>query len=220
MKCFVTGVGCALWMASCSVSYGAQLLRYDFELVEGADPFTTPDSSGRGNDGTLINMDAANLVPGRFGNALQFDGGSGDSADRVELPSDHADFNRSYAEFTLAAWLKPVDATPSTDAWIAGKLGSSGNRGWHSAITGGNHPTNPNELFIGYFDAPSGVEHEVFSGPVAALADDAWIHWAVTFKANESVKLYINASSEEKNTFRDRSDGVALSPLVKSLPVD
>jgi Concanavalin A-like lectin/glucanases superfamily/PEP-CTERM motif len=172
----------------------AQLLHYKFDQVDGSGPFTTPDSSGLGNTGTLVNLNNTNLVPGISGTALQFSGGSGSTANRVEVAEDDADFDRSYSEFSLAAWLKPVDAAPAIDSWIAGKLGARGNRGWQTAITGANHPTNPSQLFLGYFDAPGGAEHEVFLGPNAALANDTWIHWAVVFKANDVVKLYVNGS--------------------------
>jgi hypothetical protein len=141
-------------------------------------------------------MDNTNLVPGKVGNALRFDGGStSGTADRVEVPEDDADFDRTYMEFTFAAWLKPTSAAFSeANAWIAGKLTTGTNRGWQVNINPTNQANNPGELTFTYF--PSNLSttgsQDVFLGPNANLAPDKWIHFAATFKGSETVKLYVN----------------------------
>src|SRR5215204_3278144 len=73
---------------SASPSQAIELLHYTFDQVDGVGPFTTPDASGRGNTGALTSMDNTNLVPGRVGSALRFDGGtSAATRDRVEVPT-------------------------------------------------------------------------------------------------------------------------------------
>lgn len=57
---------------------------------------TAKDSSGNGNDGTLMNK--PKWVKGQFGNALEFDGGS----TYVEVP--HADSLTMTKEITVAFW--------------------------------------------------------------------------------------------------------------------
>ena len=192
----IAGIICgALLATTVGVANAELLLHYTFEQVDTDGViFTTPDSSGRGNTGLLMNMDQTNVVPGRVGNALQFNGGEGDLGNRIELPADHPDFNRSFSAFTFAAWLKPVEVAsvePET-IWIAGKMGGGGNRGWQIGLLGTIPDTHPNELLFGYFDAPAGTEQEVFLGPNASFVNDTWIHIAAVFEASISVKMYIN----------------------------
>jgi Concanavalin A-like lectin/glucanases superfamily len=196
MKLIAIGLSIALSVTFIRFADATELVHYKFDQVDGSapDPLTTPDSSGRGNTGTLMNADNTIVMPGRIGNAFQFNGGAGATADRVQLPSDHVDFNRTYTEFTFAAWLKPVEVVSESSAtnWIAGKMGAGGNRGWQIGLTGTSPASNPHEMLFGYFDGPGGMEQEVFLGPNAALANDTWMHFAVVFRANDSVRLYVN----------------------------
>jgi hypothetical protein len=179
-----------------SPSNAELLLHFAFEQVDfDGVTYTTPDSSGRGSTGTLMSMTDVNLVPGKVGNALQFNGGSDDLANRVELPDDNLDFDRTYDAFTFAAWIKPVDVAPqvSSTTWIAGKMGNSANRGWQMGLTGLVPETNQHQILFGYFDARSGgIEQEVFLGPNANIANDTWVHLAAVFTANDAVKMYVN----------------------------
>src|SRR5262245_29258065 len=94
-----------LLTVSCSPVQAIELLHWTFDQVDGDGtvvPFTTPDSSGRNNTGTLVSMDTTTVVPGRVGNALQFSntGTSTSTRDRVEIPTADVnvltDFNRTY----------------------------------------------------------------------------------------------------------------------------
>ena len=194
MKLIAIGLSIALSVTFIGFADAIELVHYKFDQVDGSGPFTTPDSSGLGNTGTLVNVDNTNLVPGIAGTALQFNGGSGSTANRVEVAEDDADFDRTYSEFTFAAWLKPFEVVSASSAtnWIAGKMGAGGNRGWQIGLTGTSPASNPHELLCGYFDGPAGTEQEVFLGPNAALANDTWMHFAVVFRASNSVKLYVN----------------------------
>jgi hypothetical protein len=196
MNRFARALGGLMLVTFAGTARAELLLHFAFNQVDtDGVVFTTPDSSGRGNTGTLENLNAANLVAGKFGNALQFSGGDGSAANRVEVSDSAPDFDRTYSEFTFAAWLKPVDVMPATSAttWIAGKMGNSSNRGWQLGLTGTSPESNPHQLLFGYFNARSGgTEQEVFLGPNSALINDTWVHVAAVYKANDSVKLYIN----------------------------
>ena len=63
---------------------------------------TAADASGAGNEGTLVKMDDADWVDGKFGKALDFDGVD----DHVTLGADVGLGLDNPAEFTLSAWIK------------------------------------------------------------------------------------------------------------------
>lgn len=192
---------------------GVELVHYAFEQVisDGAEVpvYTTPDSTGRNNTATLAGgMTDLNLVPGRVGNALKFEGGTGTaSRDRVEVltpaPAPDpvlTDFNRTYTQFTFAALIKPV-GIPETEtdiAFIAGKIGNSPNRGWQIGWTGGASAASPHELIVSIFDGPTNADHtdEIYSGPTTAIANDLWAHVAFTYSApsesSQFFRMYIN----------------------------
>src|SRR6476619_5622209 len=99
-------------------------------------------------------MTDANLVSGKIGGALNFEGGTSTSTrDRVEAAENVADFDRDYTQFTFATWIKPI-GVPSNDAdvaSIAGKLGNNPNRGWQFGWTGtdtSNPTPHPHEILV------------------------------------------------------------------------
>jgi hypothetical protein len=204
-----------LLVAGLTPCWGVELVHYPFEQVisDGAPTpvFTTPDSTGRNNTATLVGMTDVNLVPGRVGNALKFEGGtSAATRDRVEvltpapIPPETApvltDFNRTYTQFTFAALIKPIDI-PETEtdiAFIAGKLGNSPNRGWQIGWQGGATAAHPHELVVSIFDGPTNADHtdEIYSGPTTEIANDLWAHVAFTYSApsesSQFFRMYIN----------------------------
>jgi hypothetical protein len=199
--------------AGASTSHAIELLHWTFDQVDTVDDvvFTTPDSSGRGNTGTLTNMDGTNLVLGRVGNALRFDGGnlstSASLRDRVQIPTADVnvitDLNRTYEQFTFAAFLQPQGiAEDEFDVtWIAGKMGASTNRGWQLGLTGTDAQVvpaanrHPDDFIVSMFDGPVGAtadDNEWYSGPAdgeippdppepTAAPNDEWTHVAITF---------------------------------------
>lgn len=84
------------------------------------------DSSGTGNDGQLINGKTGTRVLGRFGNALYFDGTTGDASTRV-LIGDTASLRLSTAG-SFAAWVNP--GRPDLDAPVLAKEGGAGISYW------------------------------------------------------------------------------------------
>ncbi|MEX2169194.1 MAG: LamG domain-containing protein [Pirellulales bacterium] len=203
----------ALLLAAAASPLGAELLvHYTFDQVDTDGViFTTPDSSGRGNTGTLTNMDNTSPVSGRVGNALQFSNAGTNLAtrDRVQVgldannPADViTDLNRTYTQFTFAAFVKPVGiAADEVDTtFFAGKLGNSPNRGWQIGLTGTDAPTlaHPHEIVVSLFEGPLGTDNdnEFYSGPQTAVVNDQWAHVAFTFSSitepSSFFKMYIN----------------------------
>jgi hypothetical protein len=190
-----------------------QLAHYTFGQVNIDGPnYTTPDFSGRGNALTLKGgMTDVNLVAGKIGGALNFEGGTSTTTrDRVEAAENVADFDRDYTQFTFATWIKPI-GIPSNDAdvaFIAGKLGNSPNRGWQLGWTGtdASNPTpHPHEILVSVFDqASGGLDDEMYSGATSAMANDTWAHVAFTFSGiNEPqnfLRIYVNGSKVNEIT--------------------
>jgi hypothetical protein len=92
--------------------------------VSGATGYRAVDVSGRGNHGTLTNMDAATDWVASNGMALDFDG----SNDRVEANA----LRYSALPLTIACWVKPN--TVSGVQMLASHYGAEGNRAWYLAL--------------------------------------------------------------------------------------
>ena len=198
MRNYLVGVICGtLLVMVASVGNAGMILHFPFDQVDGTGPFTTPDTSGLDNTGTLQVMTNSNLLPtgGVFGGALQFNG-SNTAFDRVEIADGDLDFDRVYSEFTFAAWLKPSSAAfTEASSWIAGKMTTGNNRGWQMNLNPSNDLAHPSEIVFTYYLSNANVaanSQDVFLGPNASVAPDTWVHIAATFKANDAVKLYVN----------------------------
>jgi hypothetical protein len=188
-----------------------ELLHYPFDQVDGTEaPFTTPDATGRGNTGTLVSMDNTSPVPGRVGNALQFSGTTTTAPrDRVQNGTDvdasypvgvTTDTNRTYTQFTFAAFVKPdLDEALNTTAFIAGKQGNSPKRGWQIGYQLAT-ATNDHQIVVSIFDnpGPPNAEQEILSGAGNSLTNGTWHHVAFTFsgtnEATSFFRLYLDGN--------------------------
>ncbi|HEY3395937.1 MAG TPA: LamG domain-containing protein [Lacipirellulaceae bacterium] len=222
MRRRTVAVTCALSLGlmaamAASTCRAIELLHWTFDQVDtDGTNFTTPDSSGRGNTGTLTSMDNTSAVPGRVGNALEFSGAgtSTTTRDRVQIGLDNnnpidviTDLNRTYSQFTFAAFVKPVNiAEAELDVtWIAGKMGTgSTGRGWQIGLTGEDVqpegvPRHPDEVIVSLFEGPNASldnDNEFYSGPQTAVVNGEWAHVAFTFSAvtesSSFFRLYLN----------------------------
>ena len=72
-----------------------------------------PDLSGRGNNGSLTNMDASDWVSSQYGRALDFDYATGASRQSVNLPNTVS--VSGFATATLSCWVN-LQTAPAINA--------------------------------------------------------------------------------------------------------
>ena len=80
------------------------IARYQFDTIIDGMVLRTPDSSGNHRSGTLLEITRADLVPGKIGNALQFNVADGRQGQRMLLPWTPV-FDLVGNSFTIALWL-------------------------------------------------------------------------------------------------------------------
>jgi|GEM_PF-656665 len=139
---------------------------------------TASDGSGNNNNGTLVNMNNADWVTGRSGNAIDFDGVD----DYITVP--HSSSLVQPSSFSIASWVRPA-TLPGAMAYLT--------------MLVKNTPTNPNywfevrgDEFLGGFMNAGFREH--FSGAATATIN-TWYHVAVVFDdAANRFKIYINGA--------------------------
>ncbi len=136
---------------------------------------TTKDSSGKGNDGELVND--PKWVAGKFDNALEFDG----KDDYVEVPdSDTLDVTN----VTLTAWVKSEANQLLDGNVIVYKLASYIHQYWSSTINPG--------VFVGGQWCGSGWL------PQGAIWDNDWHHVALTYDGSTQ-KFYVDGVFSGEN---------------------
>lgn len=122
------------------------------------------DSSGNGNNGTIF---GATTVPGKFGNALSFDG----VTNCVQLNSV------IHSPKSVSFWIKTSDSTDtqsviSTDnseEYIYGIFNGKAFYGWHQG---------------------SGAWNEITS--TASVATGVWVYVAFVYDSNDNMNIFIN----------------------------
>ena len=83
------------------------------------------DSTGNGHTGTANNMDSGNIVTGKFGTALDYNG----SNEYVSIP-DSAPYDSASGNLMISFWGK-VDTTPHNDGFVWKKgSGNTSATGW------------------------------------------------------------------------------------------
>jgi len=142
------------------------------------------DASGNNNDGQL--MEEPKWVQGKYGTALEFSGD--ENKNYVEVPDD-ASLNPEQ-EITCMAWIY-LDEWNPTGGVISKYIGSGNQRSYDLHM---NHSSNLSFTAgcssNGVFQA--GVSSTGASAPEDSLKEKTWQHIAMTFKAKEFLKLYLN----------------------------
>ncbi|QDP42215.1 hypothetical protein FN924_14945 [Radiobacillus deserti] len=126
------------------------------------------DQSPYKNDGTING--SSHVVEGKFGNALQLDGGW------IEVPS--SEFLNGGDELSIATWVKLDDA--KEDQKIIGK--TSIGDGYLLGVSGGMYP----EIW-----AEGGAKLSFKEGTVPS---GEWVHLTLTWKQGERLIAYINGA--------------------------
>jgi len=144
------------------------------------DDGTATDKSGGGHHGTV---DGATLVPGRFGNALSFDGN-----DHVFVPASSA-FDTGGA-LTVSAWVKTnSDANGGESLVYLGDLNSTQNVGWYIYASGATNFYCRLDVYL-----TDDVKYNPLGLP-QGINDGEWHHVVGTFDRSlpsEQLKWYVD----------------------------
>jgi len=144
------------------------------------------DSSGFGRNGTTVNMDDSNWVPGKLNKCLTYDGIN----EYVNL-GNIAGFDRGNT-FSLECWLK----TSTDGKYIISKLDATTPfRGWGMYIAAGGYLH-----FLMTHDQPFGNRIVVRANDTV-LTDNAWHHCVVTYDGSSTaagVVFYVDNHLESK----------------------
>ena len=142
---------------------------------------TATDSSGNGNDGTLLGgLDAGtNSTSGKISTALSFDG----TNDVIEVLDDDV---LDLTTFTASLWLK-ADNAPSTSVTTQplGKKATGSN--YQNFIFSWSHQSSSFMQSIAFYDG-SGWPHTQIQQTLSA---DTWYHLAGTYDGTD-LKIYVN----------------------------
>lgn len=159
----------------------------------GPSGYTLLDRSGRGNHGTLTNMDAGTDWVGSPGGwALDFDG----SNDRVTtLLSEPFNFTTATSKFTVAQWVyRRTNATPASRVAIAKGTGGSAAGGYLVDLGSDSNGTDATKGYaIVYYGSSR------WTGRNFSITDNKWFHLAVVVDMSLSgsgrVATYIDGVS-------------------------
>ncbi|MDE0821425.1 MAG: DUF5011 domain-containing protein, partial [Opitutales bacterium] len=143
------------------------------------------DASANEKDGILKNMDDASRVPGKFGNALSFDG----TDDFVDLPLD---IPISSAKGTISLWVKTSkDFSDHTMVYYG------------SSVTGGDGFGSQNEFHVAFRNNEKmhlfvrGTNVGIASGP--KYNDGKWHQVVATSdRASQKYSLYVDGGAWKK----------------------
>lgn len=214
----IGAVAIAMELAISQSSYGALLLNYQFESVDGVPPSgqTTSDSSGNftsvpgsvnavlGHGTQTPGVDFPNLISGPVqissGNkksrnpasAMNFPGNpaTGNIASNIERV-EIADASSAALDATFSNFTVALWLNPSStdrDRFAIGKIGGSGQRGWQIYS-----PNGTANLVIDYFNAAGGSDRSLVVPD--ALPLNTWTHVILAFDGvNQTEAVYINNS--------------------------
>ncbi|NDH16704.1 MAG: hypothetical protein EBY48_06465, partial [Opitutae bacterium] len=141
---------------------------WEFDETSGTSSF---DSSGNGNYATLVNMDNADWVSGKYGNALELDGSNDYITTQLK-----GHYNM---DFSWSIWMKSSDA----NAGLMAVSGASWTLGGYCIYISGGAP----KIDVGW------VGSNVGSGLVN---NNSWNHVALTVQdsggTSDAYKIYVN----------------------------
>jgi hypothetical protein len=171
-----------------------------------------PDLSGRGNNGTLTNMDASDWVSSQYGRALDFDG-----------VNDYVDFGTNinlagFKSITYSAWvfratLGPI--TPFARYVNTGGLGAN-RRADNFAVT---TYTTAGQVYCGVQAATaSGLDYTEFYSTETIVANQ-WNHIAAAIFINgnsSSGNIWINGKSATVNIVYSGTPPTEFAPNVST----
>jgi PKD repeat protein len=158
-----------------------QVLILQWHLDEGTGEIAA-DTSGNGNDGTLVNNPA--WVNGKVGKGLSFDG----TNDYVVFVCGQSSSLKITGAITVEAWVKWLGAG---NPYFVTKTGGPGRRSYDLS----GNPDGTVEFRVGGADGNSGKSSGTISIPT-----DEWVHLVGTYEPSSYVRLFVNGSLAKENT--------------------
>ena len=148
---------------------------------------TIADTSGQGNNGTLVNGGSA-WTTGYYGGALYFPGTTGLASTRVEIPNTLALQNAITTAVTFAAWVRVDDI--NRDAPILAKEGPAGLSYWFGAFGLGGESSGPGNFGM-LLDTGGGQPWSLLDRNQGSITPSTWVHLASTWNGTQ-VTHYLN----------------------------
>ena len=166
---------------SLAVQEESLVLYFPFDEGEGD---TANDASGNNNNGTFKGQ--PQWVKGKYDSALQFDGA--ENKNYVEIP-DHPSLNPE-KEITIMAWIY-FDEFHNTAGVISKYVGAGNQRTYNLRMHHTDNLALSSECSSnGAFQL--GASTTEAHTPAGSLKEGEWQHVAMTFKAKEFLRLYVN----------------------------
>jgi hypothetical protein len=166
-------------------------LAAEWHLDEGSGP-TAADTSGNGNDGTLVNNPA--WVNGKIGNALEFDG----TNDYVDCGQDSS--LKITGAITVEAW---VNWTGTGNPYFVTKSGDSGYRSYD--LSGNDDGT------VVFRVGGEDCNTRKASGTISIPAGE-WVHLAGTYEPSSYVRLFVNGALAKENIVGQHKPATSCGP--------
>jgi type II secretory pathway pseudopilin PulG len=153
---------------------------------------TAADLSGKGNNGTLVNMTPPGCwVTGQIGNALAFDG----TNDYVDLGTDSSLNFGSSGPFTVAAWVK---TTENYGMIVSFRSSTDGGPVIDLAVGYEGGADDPGKaMILVRQDGGSGGYAHVKGG---AVNDGLWHHVAAVRGSGSTIELFLDGVSQGTNS--------------------
>jgi len=146
------------------------------------------DMSGNGNTGSLISMSTTSSpVPGKIGQALKFNGGSG-YVDTADNP-----FDFGTGSFTVGAWIKATSFDSSYHGIIS-KRTDANYTGWDIFLFPSDGTFYANKLGFEIADQHLGPYYDTWTD--MPISTDTWYHVVeVVNRTTNNTTLYLNGVS-------------------------
>ncbi|MCK5284861.1 MAG: hypothetical protein KAJ86_04660 [Alphaproteobacteria bacterium] len=158
-------------------------------LDDGTGSSTAADNA-QSNDGTLINMDAANdWVAGEVGEALDFDGDN----DQVEISGN---LILGKAEASICFWMYYTGGVIARDYTPVAHF-QGGYHGWKVYIDDIAGTTGHTDT-ISFL--PNSLSSTVIEGSDNLVKQNEWMHVCTTFKGSTFIRLYIDGELDTEVT--------------------
>lgn len=176
--------------ASLSMAVQEESLVLYFPFDEGKGDVAN-DASGNNNNGAFQGQ--PKWVKGKYGSALRFDGA--ENKNYVEIP-DHPSLNPE-KEITIMAWIY-FDEFHNTAGVISKYVGAGNQRSYNLRMHHTDNLALSSECSSnGSFQL--GVSTTDAHTPAGSLKEGEWQHVAMTFKAKEFLRLYVNGEMKAES---------------------